>query len=84
MPFALVGFPQNLFRFGATIELPSANLARPPQTAPPATSRRRHKLNANPQPPGLPLTTVVPDGKVHKFEARDHQFWIDGQPTVAV
>jgi len=33
-------------------------------------------------PGPIPLTKVVPDGKVHKFEARDHQFWIDGQPTM--
>ncbi len=30
----------------------------------------------------LPLTTIHPDGKAHKFEARDHQFFIDGQPTL--
>ncbi len=30
-----------------------------------------------------PLTTITPaDGKPHKFEARDHQFFIDGQPTM--
>jgi hypothetical protein len=33
--------------------------------------------------PATPLvTSIVPDGKMHKFEARDHQFWIDGQPTM--
>jgi beta-galactosidase len=33
--------------------------------------------------PAAPLvTSIVPDGKMHKFEARDHQFWIDGQPTM--
>jgi beta-galactosidase len=32
----------------------------------------------------IPLTTIVPDGKPHKFEARDHQFFIDGQPTVLI
>jgi beta-galactosidase len=30
------------------------------------------------------VTSFVPDGKPHKFEARDHQFFIDGQPTMLV
>jgi beta-galactosidase len=30
------------------------------------------------------VTGIVPDGKPHKFEARDHQFFIDGQPTMLV
>ncbi|HWA10810.1 MAG TPA: beta-galactosidase [Opitutaceae bacterium] len=30
------------------------------------------------------VTTIVPDGKMHKFEARNHQFMIDGQPTMLV
>jgi beta-galactosidase len=30
------------------------------------------------------VTSIVPDGKPHKFEARDHQFFIDGQPTMLV
>lgn len=30
------------------------------------------------------VTSVVPDGKAHKFEARDHQFFIDGQPTMLI
>src|ERR1700675_2357374 len=30
------------------------------------------------------VTSIVPDGKVHKFEARNHQFIIDGQPTMLV
>jgi beta-galactosidase len=30
------------------------------------------------------VTSVVPGGKVHKFEARNHQFLIDGQPTMLV
>jgi beta-galactosidase len=30
------------------------------------------------------VTSIVPDGKAHKFEARDHQFFIDGQPTMLV
>lgn len=30
------------------------------------------------------VTSIVPDGKAHKFEARDHQFFIDGQPTLLV
>lgn len=33
----------------------------------------------------IPIKNVqaaaTPDGKPHKFEARDRQFWIDGQPT---
>ncbi|HVU38645.1 MAG TPA: beta-galactosidase [Opitutales bacterium] len=33
-------------------------------------------------PAPIPLTKIVPDGKPHKFEARDHQFFIDGQPTM--
>jgi beta-galactosidase len=35
-------------------------------------------------PAPIPLTTIVPDGQPHKFEARDHQFFIDGQPTVLI
>ncbi len=35
--------------------------------------------------PSTPLvTSIVPDGKVHKFEARDHQFFIDGDPTMII
>jgi beta-galactosidase len=30
------------------------------------------------------VTSIVPDGKAHKFEARDHQFFIDGQPTMLI
>jgi len=30
------------------------------------------------------VASIVPDGKPHKFEARDHQFLIDGQPTMLV
>jgi beta-galactosidase len=30
------------------------------------------------------VTSIVPDGKAHQFEARDHQFFIDGQPTMLV
>ena len=30
------------------------------------------------------VTSIVPDGKAHKFETRDHQFFIDGQPTMLV
>src|SRR5271154_6727171 len=30
------------------------------------------------------VTTVVPDGRAHRFEARDHQFFIDGQPTMII
>ena len=33
---------------------------------------------------GQALSHTVPDGKVHKFEARDHQFLLDGQPTMLV
>lgn len=32
--------------------------------------------------PAQLVTSIVPDGKVHKFEARDRQFFIDGQPTL--
>ena len=28
------------------------------------------------------LANIVPDGKPHRFEARDHRFFIDGQPTM--
>lgn len=31
---------------------------------------------------GPPVSTIVPDGRPHKFEARDQQFFIDGQPTL--
>jgi beta-galactosidase len=34
--------------------------------------------------PAQSVTSIVPDGKPHKFEARDHQFFIDGQPTMLV
>jgi beta-galactosidase len=30
------------------------------------------------------VTTVVPDGHPHRFETRDHQFFIDGKPTLIV
>jgi beta-galactosidase len=30
------------------------------------------------------VTSIIPDGQPHRFEARDHQFWIDGQPTLLV
>jgi beta-galactosidase len=30
------------------------------------------------------VTGIVPDGKAHRFEARDHQFFIDGQPTMLI
>jgi beta-galactosidase len=30
------------------------------------------------------VTGIVPDGEAHKFEARDHQFFIDGQPTMLI
>ncbi|HVT87863.1 MAG TPA: beta-galactosidase [Tepidisphaeraceae bacterium] len=33
---------------------------------------------------GQTVTSIIPDGKAHKFEARDKQFWIDGQPTMLV
>ncbi len=35
-------------------------------------------------PAPVPLTTVAPDGKPHKFEARDGQFFVDGQPTLLI
>jgi len=34
--------------------------------------------------PALHVSSVVPDGKAHKFEARDHQFWLDGQQTMLI
>jgi beta-galactosidase len=30
------------------------------------------------------VTNLMPDGKPHKFEARDHQFFIDGRPTMLI
>ena len=39
---------------------------------------------AAPEAPAIPLATVVPDGRPHRFEARDHRFWIDGQPTLLI
>jgi beta-galactosidase len=30
------------------------------------------------------VTSIVPDGKPHQFAARDHQFFIDGRPTLLV
>ena len=30
------------------------------------------------------VTSIVPDGNAHQFETRDHQFFIDGQPTMLV
>jgi beta-galactosidase len=30
------------------------------------------------------VTSIVPDGRPHQFAARDHQFFIDGQPTMLV
>jgi beta-galactosidase len=34
--------------------------------------------------PAQTVTGIVPDGKPHQFEARDHQFFIDGQPTMLI
>jgi beta-galactosidase len=34
--------------------------------------------------PAQTVTSIVPDGKVHKFEARENKFLIDGQPTMLV
>ena len=34
--------------------------------------------------PAQTVTSIVPDGKAHKFEARDHQLFIDGQPTMLI
>src|SRR4051794_14213450 len=31
-----------------------------------------------------PITRIAPDGKPHKFEAREHQFFIDGEPTLLI
>lgn len=31
-----------------------------------------------------PLTSIRPDGKPHRFEARDQHFWIDGERTLLV
>jgi len=31
-----------------------------------------------------PLTQAVPDGKPHTFEARDHHFFLDGEPTLLI
>jgi len=36
------------------------------------------------QAQATPLAAAAPDGRPHKFEARDHRFWIDGQPTLIV
>jgi len=30
------------------------------------------------------IATVVPDGQPHHFETRDHQFFLDGQPTMLI
>jgi len=37
-----------------------------------------------PVAPVIPITTIAPDGQPHKFETRDHRFWIDGQPTLLI
>ncbi len=34
--------------------------------------------------PALHVSKIVPDGKVHKFEARDHGFFLDGDPTMII
>lgn len=34
--------------------------------------------------PAQIVTSIIPDGKVHKFEAREKNFWIDGQQTLLV
>jgi beta-galactosidase len=39
---------------------------------------------AAPEIPAIPMAAAVPDGRPHKFEARDHRFWIDGQPTLLI
>ncbi|HVX86861.1 MAG TPA: beta-galactosidase [Phycisphaerae bacterium] len=32
----------------------------------------------------VPMTTIVPDGKPHRFELKDHAFEIDGQKTLLI
>ena len=32
----------------------------------------------------MTLTKIVPDGKPHKFEAKNKQFLIDGEPTLLI
>lgn len=60
----------------ASIILLTASLALPligrSQTTAPATQ------------PAVPLTAIVPDGKPHRFEMRNKQFLIDGQPTLLI
>src|SRR5262245_54188696 len=34
--------------------------------------------------PNVKLTTIVPDGKPHTFEAKNKQFLIDGEPTLLI
>jgi len=59
----------------------AANLASAQPAAPAADPSTAPTAEAA-APAIVPMTTVVPDGKVHKFETRDHQFWMDGQPTL--
>jgi len=73
-------FPKSI-SLGLLLGCLTANLASA-QTASQAASPAPAQTDATAAAPSLALTTVVPDGKVHKFEARDHQFWMDGQPTL--
>ncbi len=34
--------------------------------------------------PALHVSSIKPDGKVHKFEARDHGFFLDGEQTMII
>jgi len=74
-------FPKNL-SLGLLLSCMTAPWALAQTTAPQAADTGAAQTAEVAAPAIVPLTTVVPDGKVHKFEARDHQFWMDGQPTL--
>ena len=57
------------------ILLCSSNLARPAA----AHSRLLFRHDS-----GNSTTKIVPDGKPHKFEAKNKQFLIDGEPTLLI
>jgi beta-galactosidase len=61
----------SLFFTGLLLGMMQTGLA---QTTPPSTAPSQI----------VPFTSVVPDGKPHRFELKNKQFVIDGQPTLLI
>jgi beta-galactosidase len=63
-----------------------AQAAQPGLPAAPGNGRSAAPAAAAARPTGgkVTLTSIVPDGKVHKFEMKNKQFLIDDQPTLLI